>query len=221
MANVLTALLLAATAALAYAQDSKPAFVKKYESEGVPAESRKTQFDSQTGVPLPKEATQTTQAESTLLVRAQPPTQEEKKAFAVALAALEKSPELTAKLGKESRLLSGGELPKSRYGNAAPQYKFTYYNYKKDQAIEAYVASGKVLKVKERELGYQPSVSQAELVEAAKIMSDNGVKAPAPETLRALAEAGPKGSREIRVFTSDDPAKSAVVNLYNKSVVIQ
>lgn len=215
--------LLATATVSARAQGTKPDFVQKYEAEGVPSQSRKSEFDSTSGIPLPKQAKQTKQSESALVVKAQPLTEQEKQAFAAAVEVLSKSPDLAAKLGSDSRLLSGGELPKPRSGDGAPQYKFTYYNYKKDQAVEAYVAAGKVTRVRERELGYQPSVSYQELVEAVNIMMERVpeyVQKLNLDEMRGLAQSGPNGRREIHVFAAGNPAKpSVVVDLYTKKVV--
>jgi hypothetical protein len=218
--RALTLSLLVGIAVGARAQAVKPDFVEKYESNGVPTQTRKSEFDPASGIPIPNKSKTTKPSESALSVKAQPPTEQERQAFASAFQALAKSPELSAKLGNESRLLSGGELPKPRSGDTQPQYKFTYYNYKKDQAVEAYVSSGKVTRVRERELGYQPTVSQEELAEAVKIMKEKGapISGVAPESLRGLAQSGPNGRREIRVFAAGDRANSAVVDLYTRKV---
>lgn len=218
LALPLTISLLAAAAGT-HAQGDKPDFVQKYESVGVPNQTRKSEFDLSSGIPVPKQAKQ---SDSVLSVKAQPPTEQEKRAFAAAFEALAKSPELSARLGSDSRLLSGGQLPTPISGDGQPQYKFTYYNYKKDQAIEAYVSSGRVTRVHERELGYQPSVSQEELAEAVKIMGKKGSHVftnGGPELFRGLAQSGPNGRREIRVFATNNPGKSAVVDLSAKVIV--
>lgn len=205
----------------ALAQASKPEFIQKYESEGVPAPSRTFEYDESVGMPLPKASKAT---DGQLTVKAQPPTEKERMAFSAALKAAGSSKELADKLGNDSRLLSGGELPKAKSApdSAPSEYKFTYYNYKKDQAIEAYVSKGKITKIRERELGYQPVVSARELQEAAAILNKTSpafMRDLNVESLRGLAQSGPNGRREIHVFTDSGQPKSAVVDLRDKKVL--
>lgn len=204
----------------ALAQNDKPDFLKNYETKGVPSQSRVTKFDGVSSLPLPQ---QTKQTPNTLVVEEQPITKEEKEAFDAAANALNKSDELSIKLGKDSQLLSGGELPKGKAvaGKTSPQYKFTYYNYKNDQAIEAFVSNGKVVKIREREIGYQPTISSSELQEAAEIAGEklDKIKKINPESLRGLAQSGPDGRRQIFLFGDQPNKPTAVVDLHDKRVV--
>ena len=209
-----------AHATWAQVKAAQPDFVRKYESLGVPAQPRAVEFDPTKNFPLPAN---TSKGNVAFTVKAQPPSEKEVQAFAAAVKAATQSKELASRLGADSRLLSGGELPKAKSENDGDPglYKFTYYDYKKDQAVEAYVSGGKVTQIRERELGFQPTVSNQELLEAAQIISKHSTAKVAVESVRGIAQSGPDGRRQIHVFTADLPnaPKSAVVDLYSKKIV--
>jgi hypothetical protein len=176
-----------------------PDSVRKYEREGLPTLRPGQGLDPKRGIPVPQGA----QVDgSGVSVVARPETDDERTALRSAAQIANAAPQIKTLLASNGRLLAGGLLPAPLEAGAAPdpRYLFTYYNYQKERAVEVLVAKGQVLDLREREQGFQPPASPEETRAASDAVGPRFTASVSPESVRALAFAGPDGKRQLFIY---------------------
>ena len=196
-----------------------PDFIRKYEKEGLPKSPAPLQLDGARGIPFPVNAQL---VDSAVSVEALPTSDQERESLKAAFSVATKSSRLITVIGSNSVLLSGGLLPRPLEENAPgePRFVFTYYDYKKERAIEAYVFRNEVVEIKEREKGYQPPVTVEELRAAAGMVGPKMLLDLDLESLSGIAYAGPDGHRRVFVHGSTpERSTTATVEMADKRVL--
>lgn len=216
--NSAAAVFVAALPFVAWSQ-AVPDSVRKYERDGLPALPPALAMDPKRGTPVPQGA----KADGAgVAVVAKPVTDAERAALRSAAEIANAAPQIKSLLASNGRLLAGGLLPAPMEAASTrePQYLFTYYNYQRERAIEVLVTTGKVADLHEREKGFQPPASPEEVQAAAEAVGTRFTAAVTPESVRALAFAGPDGKRQLFIYgESASRQATATVLQANKQVL--
>lgn len=152
------------------AQTQPPAYLKEYQSKGLPPIGPRIEFEDKTVFPPQPRGHK--QSETTLEYQTPPTPRTPPAVRAVRDVALGNA-KVKRALGSRFSYLGTDNLeaPTDRaLTSTAPTTVMRYYSYTRNRAIDVYLADDKVVEIRQRAPGYQPAEDRDEVAEAAQIV---------------------------------------------------
>ena len=153
-----------------FAQNQPPAYLKEYQSKGLPPVGQTIDFTDK--AVFPPQLKGRKQTETKLEYQAVPTARTPEAVFAVRDIALGNA-KVKKALGKRFSYLGTESLaaPTERTATAiTPTTVMRYYSYTRNRAIDVYLVDDKVVEIRPRQQGYQPAEDRDEVAEAAEIV---------------------------------------------------
>jgi hypothetical protein len=211
-----------------FAQNQPPAYLKEYQSKGLPPLGPTVEFEDKTAFPPQIKGSKQTETKLDYQARPTPPTPLAVRAVrdvALGNAQVKRAlGERFAYLGTES---IDAPAPTERSATTtAPTTVMRYYSYSRNRAIDVYLSDEKVVEVRPRQPGYQPAETHDEVADAAAIVRADkryrSVVADLPA--RGLVTPSTTGHRHLYIlfYKEEDvppPVFRATVDMTTRRVV--
>jgi hypothetical protein len=184
------------------AQTQPPAYLKEYQSKGLPPLGQTVEFENTAA--FPPQIKGQTQTETKPETQAAPMARTPEAVVAVRDIALGNA-QLKKALGKSFSYLGSDDVPTTTDRSAtsdAPTTVMRYYSYTRNRAIDVYIANDKVVEIRPRRQGYQPAETRDEVAEAAEIVrADKRYRSIVADlTARGLITPSENGHRHLYVL---------------------
>ncbi len=184
------------------AQTQPPAYLKEYQSKGLPPLGPTVEFEDK--AVFPPQIKGQTQTETKPEIQATPMARTPEAVVAVRDIALGNT-QVKKALGKNFSYLGSEDLTATTdraLTASAPTTVMRYYSYTRNRAIDVYVANDNVVEIRPRRQGYQPAETRDEVAEAAEIVrADKRYRSIVTDlTARGLITPSENGHRYLYVL---------------------